>query len=107
MQEASEVATIILKQLRSSKRNATYTIRWGMKALRYGSDNKLGYNAPFLHFRVTGLKFHGVVRIYLNVMDEYTVLFMNLVGEEQMERIDGVADENLCEAINFRVEGEY
>lgn len=103
-EQKKEIADTILAQLRCGAMRLQKFWSWGANAFRFGEDNKIGYNAPFLHFRVTGLKFRGVVRVYHNSLDYYTVLFLNLKGVEMLPRLEDVDCEGLNEAIDDVIE---
>jgi len=90
---SNQVALIIRQQLFEGGRMKVFS--WGANAWRAGDD--------FLHFRVTGRLFRGVVRITLNSMDTYDIKLMKVSGEVVKE-INGIYNDQLTEVIDNAIE---
>ncbi len=104
-QYALEVAQTILSQLRYTTDRKFMVMSWGFNKPIYGFDSLLGYEAPFLQFRVKGRLFSGRVRVYHNSLDYYTVFFMAVQSDtEKMPRLDDVDCEQLTYAIDRAIE---
>jgi len=89
----NQVAQIIRQQLYAGGRIKVFT--WGANAWRAGEN--------FLHFRVTGKLFRGVVRITLNSMDLYDIKLMKVSGEVVKE-INGIYNDQLTDVIDNAIE---
>jgi len=91
---SNQVAQIIMQQLCQGNRKVKVW-SWGAHAWKAGEN--------FLHFRVTGRLFRGVVRVTLNSMDLYDIKLMKLSGEVEKE-INGVYNDQLTDVIDEAVE---
>ncbi len=90
---SNQIALIIRQQLFAGGKIKVWS--WGANAWRAGEN--------FLHFRVTGRLFRGVVRVTLNSMDTYDIKLMKVSGEVVKE-INGIYCDQLTDVIDEAIE---
>ena len=96
---SQEIANIILQQIKYP--NKMIYLTWGATQITYGMNI---HKAPFLSFKVNGMKFKGYVWIFYNRgMDWYDIEFISTHGNLK-HRIEEVYCDELQEKIDNYVE---